>query len=117
MIAALCAMFNANRDNEILRGTINFIVSVPAFLFSSWLDLPLILQNVLFFVYWAIIGGLLGLLLSRKKPVFKVMAVIIIAALVITHWQIKGRLEREIAGASNALEALFTGKARLEVNE
>lgn len=112
-ITVLCAMLN--KDNEILRGTINFIASVPTFLLSSWLDLPQILQNILFFAYWAIIGGLLGLLLSRKKSFIKTICVIIaVVFLVIVHRVVQVTLETQLRDALRGLGALFTGKAHLE---
>lgn len=111
-ITVLCAMLN--KDNEILRGTINFIASVPTFLLSSWLDLPQIFQNILFFAYWAIIGGLLGLLLSRKKSFIKTICVIIaVVFLVIAHRVVQVPLETQLRDALRGLGALFTGKAHL----
>ena len=111
-ITVLCAMLN--KDNEILRGTINFIASVPTLLLSSWLDLPQILQNILFFAYWAIIGGLLGLFLSRKKSFIKTICVIIaVVFLVIAHRVVQVTLETQLSDALRGLGALFTGKAHL----
>lgn len=114
-IAVLCATLNADWANETLEGTINFIASVPTLLLSSWLDLPMILQNILFFVYWAIIGVLLGLLLSRKKSFIRTTCVIIaVVSLVIAHRVVQVNLEKDLSDALRGLGALFTGKAHLE---
>lgn len=113
-ITVLCAMLN--KDDEILRGTINFIASVPTLLLSSRLDLPQILQNILFFVYWAIIGGLLGLFLSRKKSFIRTTYVIIaVVSLIIAHRVVQVSLENDLSDALRGLGALFTGKAHLGV--
>ena len=117
-ITVLCAMLNADWENEILRGTTNFIASVPTLLLSRWLDLPQILQNILFFVYWAIIGGLLGLLLSCKDSFIKTVSVILaVVSLVIAHRVVQVTLETELSDALRGLEALFTGKAHLGAPE
>jgi len=113
-ITVLCATLNADWANETLEGTINFIASVPTLLLSSWLDLPQILQNILFFAYWAIIGGLLGLFLSRKKSFIKTICVIIaVVFFVIAHRVVQVTLETQLSDALHGLGALFTGKAHL----
>ncbi len=115
MITALFATLNNVWDNEALRSIINFIASVPTLLCSSWLDLPQVFQQILFFVYWAVIGGLFGMLLSRKKSLIKTSCVIIaILSLVIAHRVVQVTLEAELGDALRGLEALFTGKAYVE---
>ena len=114
-MAVFCARLNNAWDNEALRGIINFIAGVPTLLLSIWMDLPLALQKILFFVYWTVTGALFSLLLSRKKSFLKTICIIIaLVSFVVAHRTVQVSLQTQLKDALQGLEALFTGKAYLE---
>lgn len=105
--AVLCARLNDSWNNERLRSVINLIAAVPTFILSGKLNLTQALQNILFFVYWALLGGITGWLLKQKGIFSKLILIVFIAALAVTHRNIQTNLERELEGALRALgEAL-----------
>lgn len=108
-MAVLCARLNDAWDNEALRGIINFIAAVPTFILSGKLNLPQALQNVLFFVYWALLGGITGWLLRQENIFFKLILIVFIAALAVTHRNIQINLEGELEGALRALGGAIGG--------
>lgn len=109
IMAVICARLNDAWDNEALRGIINFIAAVPTFILSGKLNLVQALQNVLFFVYWALLGGITGWLLRQEKIFFKLLLIVFIAALAVTHRNIQINLEQELEGALRALGEAMGG--------
>ena len=112
IITALFATLNKGWDNEWLRSVINFIASVPTLILDAKLNLPQILQNILFFGYWALAGAATALLITRKKPAFKISAVICLIALIFIHRAVQINLERELEGALRALVEIFGGEVK-----
>lgn len=109
IMAVICARFNNVWDNETLRNIINFIAAVPTFILSGKLNLPQALQNILFFVYWTLLGGITGWLLRQEKIFFKLLLILFIAALAVTHRNIQINLEQELEGALRALGEAMGG--------
>ena len=112
IITALFATLNKGWDNEWLRRVINFIASVPTLILDVKLNLPQILQNLLFFAYWTIVGAAIALLTTRKNPVFKIAAVICLITLIFAHRAVQINLEREFEEALGALGEIFGGKTK-----
>ena len=107
IITVLLATFNKGWDNEALRSVINFIASVPTLILDAKLNLPQILQNILFFGYWALVGAAIALLMTRKNPAFKISAVICLIALIFIHRAVQINLEQELEDALRALGEIF----------
>ena len=106
------ATLNNAWDNEALRRVINFIASVPTLILDVKLNLPQILQNLLFFAYWTIVGAAIALLMTRKNPAFKMLAVMCLIALIFIHRAVQINLEREFEEALGALGEIFGGKTK-----
>ena|SRR3989338_7749871 len=106
------AKLNAAWDNETLQSIINFIASVPTLILGAKLNLPQVLQNILFFGYWALTGAAIAWLMARKKPAFKIAAVICLIALIFIHRTVQVNLERELEDALRALGEIFAGKVK-----
>ena len=112
IIEVLLATLNNAWDNEALRRVINFIASVPKLILDVKLNLPQILQNLLFFAYWTIVGAAIALLMTRKNPAFKMLAVMCLIALIFIHRAVQINLEREFEEALGALGEIFGGKTK-----
>lgn len=102
----LLAKLNSASDNsECLRLIINFLASVPVALFN----MPRVLLNVLFFVYWILVGTVIGWLIGHKGKFARVAALMLVTALAIVHWIVKLRIEQDIDAAMRALGQWLTG--------
>ena len=112
IITVPLATLNKAWDNEALRRVINLIVSVPTLILDVKLNLPQILQNLLFFAYWTIVGAAIALLMTRKNPAFKMLAVMCLIALIFIHRAVQINLEREFEEALGALGEIFGGKTK-----
>ena len=112
IIEVLLATLNNAWDNEALRRVINFIASVPTLILDVKLNLPQILQNLLFFAYWTIVGAAIALLMTRKNPAFKMLAVMCLIALIFIHRAVQINLEREFDEALRGLGEIFGGKTK-----
>ncbi len=112
IITVPLATLNKAWDNEALRRVINFIASVPTLILDVKLNLPQILQNLLFFAYWTIVGAAIALLMTRKNPAFKMLAVMCLIALIFIHRAVQINLEREFEEALGALGEIFGGKTK-----
>ena len=112
IIEVLLATLNNAWDNEALRRVINFIASVPTLILDVKLNLPQILQNLLFFAYWTIVGAAIALLMTRKNPAFKMLAVMCLIALILIHRAVQINLEREFDEALRGLGEIFGGKTK-----
>jgi len=79
-------------DLRFIQIIVNFFVSTPVFLLKSQLTNNSIIHGILFFVYWGLVGGIIGFCL---KTSFKKIAIaLIIVAIVITHVLIHSKIER-----------------------
>ena len=112
IITVPLATLNKAWDNEALRRVINLIVSVPTLILDVKLNLPQILQNLLFFAYWTLVGAAIALLMTRKNPAFKMLAVMCLIALIFIHRAVQINLEREFEEALGALGEIFGGKTK-----
>src|SRR3990167_8907396 len=91
---------------EIVQTIANFFVSLP--LSISWaLKFPDIISVIIVVIYWGIIGGIIGWLLSRRRLMSQLTAVVLIVALAVSHWAAKVKLEGEIEAAVRAVFKSF----------
>ena len=91
---------------EIVQTIANFFVSLP--LVISWaLKFPDIISVIVVVIYWVIIGGIIGWLLSRRRLMSQLTAVVLIVALAVSHWAAKVKLEGEIEAAVRAVFKSF----------
>jgi len=87
-------------DLRFIQIIVNFFVSTPVFLLKSQLTNNSIIHGILFFVYWGLVGGIIGLCL---KTSFKKIAIaFIIVAIVISHILIQSKIERGLDAAMGA---------------
>src|SRR3989338_4501669 len=107
IITVPLATLNKAWDNEALRRVINLIASVPTLILDVKLNLPQILQNILFFGYWMAVGAVIALLMTRKNPAFKISALICLTVLIFAHRAVQINLEQELEDALRALGEIF----------
>lgn len=112
LIAIVLARLNEGWNNDIMRGIINFFAGVSMLILDVKLKLPQAFQNILFFVYWALVGGAIGWFLSSKKSGFKMLAIIFVVAVIIVHRIVQINLEQELEAALRALGEIFGGKIK-----
>ena len=112
MLTVVLAKLNTVWGSEILQSGINFIASVPTLILDAKLNLPQTMQNILFFGYWALVGAATALLVTRKKSVFKISAVICLIALIFIHRAVQVNLERELGDALRTLVEIFGGNLK-----
>ena len=112
LIAALLAGLNNTWNNEAVRAIINFLASVPMLILDVKLKLPQIFQNIFFFAYWALVGGITGWSLAAKKPVFKALAAVFIIVIIFAHRVVQISLEEELGAALRVLGEIFGGKVK-----
>lgn len=106
----LLAWFNQD-GSEALQAIINFFASLPALLLVvAPFDVPESLQIILFFIYWALVGGIIGWLAGKDHAIHRIAIVVVIVVLILSHWAAKAKLERDIEAAIRAfVGALFGG--------
>ena len=92
-----------------VRGIINFLAGVPMLISDVKLKLPQLFQNIFFFVYWSLVGGITGWSLGAKKAAFKALAAVLVIAVIFTHRVVQINLEQELEGALRALGEIFRG--------
>lgn len=114
VVILLFAWLNDEWDNEILRSIINFLGSVPTLVFGAKFNISGLLQNISFFIYWVLLGGIVGWLVSQKHPLFKGAMLILIAGLFILHRMVQVNLERELEAAMETLYKAFIAKVHIE---
>ena len=107
IVTLLFALLNNKWDNEVFKGIINFITSIPTFLFEAKLNMPQLVQNVLFFIYWVLVGAIFGWLAGRKGMFSKMLFVILIGGLIIVHRIVQVKLEKELAAALEAIGGML----------
>ncbi|MBI1976371.1 MAG: hypothetical protein HYS56_02550 [Candidatus Omnitrophica bacterium] len=118
----LLGYLNITWNSEVLRSCVHFLSGVPLFLFFGQLNLPEVfqaewVQKILFLIYWALVGGILGWLLGSRRLPLQATAAVIILALVISHRMVQVRVERELGEISEALGKLFTGRVEFVIEE
>jgi len=87
--------------NDTLQFAINFSGSV-SFYIASLLNMPEFLGRILFLIYWAFVGGILGALITRESLVARIIALTIMIGLFILHWQLQMIVENEFQVAMEA---------------
>lgn len=102
---AVLAQLNNNWDNEALRTAINFLVSVPAFALAARFHASGMLINILFFVNWILVGGVAGWLLGRKNMVSKILLIVLIVSLAISHQKTQANIERGLSALADTVGA------------
>ena len=107
LIAVVFARLNDTWDNQTVRGIINFLAGVPMLISDVKLKLPQVFQNIFFFVYWPLVGGITGWFLGAKKAALKALAVVFVIAVIFTHRVVQINLEQELEGALRALREIF----------
>ena len=91
---------------------VNFFVSTPVFLLKSQLTNNSIIHGMLFFVYWGLVGGIIGFCL--KTSFTKIAIALIIVAIVISHILIHSKIERGLDAAMEGFGKLISGEAIIE---
>ena len=94
--------------SERLQTVVNFFASVPTLLLartglSAWS------QGIIFLGYWSAIGGVLGLLLARRRMGSTMIASALLIALAVAHRAAQIKLERALDAALNALGQWLSG--------
>lgn len=92
--------------SQIVEKAMIFLFSIPAFI-SFKLKSSNPLMTVFCFIYWAVVGGVVGWLIGAGKRETKLAAVVMLAGLLVTHWVAYLKLMAEINAIGRALEALF----------
>ena len=92
---------------------VNFFVSTPVFLLKSQLTNNSIIHGMLFFVYWGLVGGIIGLCLRTSFT--KIAIALIIVAIVISHILIHSKIQRGLDSAMGAfgetISKIISGEA------
>ncbi len=101
-------------DFRFLQIIINFFVSTPIFLLKIQSTNNPIIHGILFFVYWGLVGGIIGRLLCLKTSFAKVAIALIIVAIVISHSLIQIKIERGIDAAMDVIGKLISGEATIK---
>lgn len=106
-------------DLRFLQIIVNFFVSTPTFLLVTQPYNHPIIEGILFFIYWGLIGGIIGWLLCLKTSFAKVAIVLMIVGIIISHSLIQIKIERGLDAAmeavGEAIGKLISGEAT--VNE
>lgn len=106
VVVILCAKLNRN-DNEVFQSGVNFLAGVPTFMAMVY-NLSELAAIMVYFVYWALIGAIFGLLAGLRQPRRYIPIFILLVALIIMHRTLQVRLEREITDIVGAvLKAFF----------
>lgn len=112
LIAVALAGLNDAWNNEIVRAIINFLAGVPMIILDVRLRFPQVFQNISFFLYWALVGAIIGWSLGTKKAAFRALAVIFVIVIIFSHRVVQINLEQEFEGALRALGEMFGGKIK-----
>jgi hypothetical protein len=107
-IIALLVIFCEERC-VIAQKVGQFFASTPAYL-ASRINSSDPFVTVVFFLYWAVMGGVFGFFAGMKQPLGKALAIALIVILAIAHAMAQAALSREIEEAIQALTSLFPGK-------
>jgi hypothetical protein len=99
-------------DLRFIQVITNFFVSTPIFLLKTQLTSNSIIHGILFFVYWGLVGGIIGFCL--KTSFTKIAIALIIVAIVISHILIHSKIERGLDAAMEGFGKLISGEAIIE---
>lgn len=102
---------------RFLQIIVNFFVSTPTFLLNTQLSNHQIIQGILFFVYWGLIGGIIGWLLCLKTSFAKVAIVLMIVGIIISHSLIQIKIERGLDAAMEAIGKSISGEAHIKESQ
>ena len=91
IIVVLVSIFN-NGSNETLQSIINFFGCTAAFFLMTY-DIPEFVGVIIFFVYWALVGGIFSLLLSRRSLLFYILTSVFVIILIVGHRTLQAELE------------------------
>lgn len=90
-------------DLRFLQIIIKFLVSTPTYLLKAQSTNNLVIEGILFFVYWGLIGGIIGWLLYLKTSFAKVAIVLMIVGIIISHSLIQIKIERGLDALMEAI--------------
>jgi len=96
-------------DLRFIQILINFFVSTPIFLLKTQLTNNSIIHGILFFVYWGVVGGIIGFCLNTSFA--KIAIALIIVAIVISHILIHSKIQRGLDSAMDGFGKLISGEA------
>lgn len=105
LVVAGLAWLNDGRS-QVVEKAVMFIFSTPA-LISFKLRSSDAFMMVLSFIYWALVGGVVGWLIGAGKRATKVTGFVVLVGLLASHWIAYLNLSAEIDAIGRALEALF----------
>jgi len=101
-----------NQDrSEILQAITNFFASLPTFI-GLKLKLPQALLGVLFFIYWALVGGVFGLLMKLERRVWRLTTISLMVIFATLHWIADVKLTGDIEAAVRAVVEALIGAGR-----
>ena len=94
--------------SKVTKSVINFLSSVPVYIFTIKLDMPEIVATLLLFGYWILAGGILGFLLGCKKPSLNIIALAFVIALLALHYKTSLCISRDLETAVKSFGNFFT---------
>jgi hypothetical protein len=105
--AIAVAWINAAR-NPFLQAVTNFIAA-PSVLFSWAVGIPETLAYILFLIYGALVGGILGRLISRRTLPSRLAALLFAIFLLAAHSAAQSKLARDIEEVLRAVVKALLG--------
>jgi len=105
LVIALVSLLN-NGGNETLQSIINFFGCTAAFFVMDY-NLSEFVGIIIFFVYWALVGGIFGLLLSQRSLKRYILIFSFIVILIVGHRMLQIKLENSIERIGHAFERLL----------
>jgi hypothetical protein len=103
-------------DLRFIQIIVNFFVSTPIFLLKTQSTNNSIIHGILFFVYWGLVGGIVGFCI--KTSFSKIAITLIIVAIVISHILIQSKIQRGLDSAmgsfGEAIGKIISGEATIK---
>jgi hypothetical protein len=99
-------------DLRFIQIIVNFFVSTPIFLLKTQPTNNSIIHGILFFVYWGLVGGIIGFCI--KTSFSKIAITLIIVAIVISHILIHSKIQRGLDATMDGFGKLISGEAIIE---
>ena len=112
LILALARVNSLVGDLRFIQIIVNFFVSTPIFLLKTQSTNNSVIHGILFFVYWGLVGGIIGFCL--KTSFTKIAIALIIVAIVISHILIHSKIQRGLDAAMGGFGKLISGEAIIE---
>jgi len=94
--------------NETLQALANVLSSVPVLL-TLRLGFSAQHNHVIIFIYWIVIGGVLGFLVGFKRPIPGMVAIVMLVVLLVFHELAQRRVAQDLAAAAEALGDVLSG--------